>query len=121
MKKGVLIGIIVGIVVLSIIGWFIIYNSNENVESSKCEIKNPDPDGYLLKICEYLKQHEDTIIPNKEPDDYSIKIIEDGKDYLIYDNGLYIDNNVLVARLDCCGTGDLAYIDKESNEVIGFS
>ena len=122
MKKGVIIAIVLGVIFLSIIGWFIIHNDNEDVvESSDCSIENPDPNGYLLKICEYLKQHENTIIPNKAPDDYSIKTIEDGGNYLTYDNGVYLDNNVLVVRLDCCGTGDLAYIDKESKEVKGFS
>jgi len=113
MKKGVIIALGVGVIVLAVIGGFIIYNGNENIVSSECKIKNPDPDGYLLKICEYLKQHEDTIIPNKNPNEYSIKGFDPEEQY----GG----KAILVIRLDCCGTGDLAYIDKESKEVIGFS
>jgi len=78
----------------------------------ECIIKNPDPDGYLLKICKYLQEHKDTIIPNKNPNEYNIKEVEEG---------VYQDKNVLVIRLDCCFMGDLAYVDKETDEVIGFS
>jgi len=79
---------------------------------NECEIKSPDPDGYLLKICKYLQEHKDTIIPNKNPDEYSIKEFEEGE---------YQGKDVLVIRLDCCYMGDLAYVDKETKEVIGFS
>ncbi|NIO44902.1 MAG: hypothetical protein GTN36_05115 [Candidatus Aenigmarchaeota archaeon] len=78
----------------------------------ECIIKDPDPDGYLLKICEYLQEHKDTIILNKNPSEYNIKEFEEGE---------YQGKNVLVIRLDCCYMGDLAYIDKETKEVIGFS
>ena len=106
---------------MGIIIGFIFHYSGNATENIQCKIKNPDPNRYLLKICEYLKQHESTIIPNKEPDNYSIKNIEDGKNYMIEENGIRIDENVLVIRLDCCGTGDLAYIDRQTKEVIGFS
>lgn len=112
MKKSVIIAIGVGVIVLVVIGWFIFSNYGEKVKSSECNIKNPDSNGYLLKICEYLKQHESTIIPNKEPDEYNIKKFEEDQ---------FQGKNVLVVRLDCCGTGDLAYVDKETKEVLGFS
>ena len=89
-------------------------------QTEECLIKKPDPDGYLLKICRYLNEHEDTIIPNREPDDYSIKSIEEGQ-YSRFEGDEYKVTDVLVIRLDCCGTGNLAYVDKETNEVIGFS
>lgn len=107
--------LIVGIaIVIIILGFFLYFEyTNENYSrSSECEIKNPDPDGYLLKICEYLQEHKDTIIPNKNPDEYSIK--EFGEEE-------YQGKDILVIRLDCCYTGDLAYVDKETKEVIGFS
>jgi len=81
-------------------------------QTDECEIKNPDPDGYLLKICKYLQEHKDTVIPNKNPSEYSIKEFEEGE---------YQGKDVLVIRLDCCYMGDLAYVDKETKEVIGFS
>lgn len=74
-----------------------------------CLIKEPDPDGYLLKICKYLRENEDRIIPNKKPNEYSIKEIEEGQ---------YQGREVFKIWLDY---KDLAYIDKETNEVIGFS
>ena len=112
MKKSMLIGVVVGIIVLVIAGYFIIKGSIEI--DGECEIENPDSDGYLLKICQYLREHEDTVFPNKEPDDYLINSIEDGE-------YMGMGTNVIVIRLDCCGTGDLANIDKETKEVIGFS
>ena len=107
--------LIVGIIIVIIILVFFLYfeYTKENYSrSSECEIKNPDPDGYLLKICKYLQEHKDTIIPNKNPDEYSIKEFEEGE---------YQGKDVLVIRLDCCYMGDLAYVDKEAKEVIGFS
>lgn len=87
--------------------------SNTTETSGQCDIVNPDPDGYLLKICEYLNKNKDITHPNKKPNEYSVKKIEDGT----YSGS----NNVSIVRLDCCGTGDLAYFDKETKEVIGFS
>lgn len=105
---------IIGFIVIIILGFFLYfeYNKENYFQSNECEIKNPDPDGYLLKICKYLQEHKDTIIPNKNPSEYGIKEFEEGE---------YQGKDVLVIRLDCCYTGDLAYVDKETNEVIGFS
>lgn len=81
-----------------------------------CYIKNPDPDGYLLKICNYLVANKETIYPNKAPNDYSIKQIKNTT-YAV----IGVPHDVIEVRLDCCGTGDLAYIDKNTKEVIEFS
>ena len=122
MKTRYLVLIVVFLIIVSIsIYLFTQKKPIDNTKSEVCVIRYPDPNGYLLKICEYLREHNGTIIPNKAPDNYSIKGIEDVGDYLTYDSGVQIDNKVLVVRLNCCGTGDLAYIDKKTNEVIGFS
>ena len=74
-----------------------------------CVIENPDPDGYLLKICEYLVTHKETVYPNKMPNEYNIERIESGGEYIkVY--------------LDCCfGAGDIASFDKQTKEVVSFS
>ena len=91
-------------------------NSNED-----CDIKTDDPEGYLLKICQYLNEHKDSVIPNKNPDDYKIKKIEEG----IYPGEIpleYGDTEVIKIYLDCCfGAGDIAYFNKQTKEVIYFS
>ena len=113
--------IIFFVLAVIILGFFLYFEYKEDyLPSNECVIKEPDPDGYLLKICRYLREHEETIIPNKEPDDYSIISIEEGK-YSRFEGDEYIVTDVLVIRLDCCYMGDLAYVDKETKEVIGFS
>ena len=84
--------------------------------SATCRIENPDPEGYLLKICKYLNENKKTIYPGKAPDAYIIKSITEGSYTL---KGITYD--VLIIRLDCCGTGDLAYFDKKSKKVLAFS
>ncbi len=115
MKKRVLI-IIICIVVMAVVFGLIVYDWGIDVDSSECEIENPDPDGYLLKICEYLIEHKDAVTPNKKPDDYKINSIENETS-----SGTEFSSEILVIRLDCCYTGDLAYIDKNTKEVIEFS
>ena len=53
------------------------------------------------------------ITPNLEPDQYEI-------DSISYAYPA-ISEEILEVRMTCCGTGDIAYINKTSNEVIGFS
>jgi hypothetical protein len=106
-------------VILIIAGSIYLFTQNKPIDHTKpvvCIIQEPDPNGYLLKICKYLREHNDTISPNKAPDNYSIKRIEEGGEY-----GAEMGNDTRVVKLDCCGTGDLAFIDKETNEVKGFS
>jgi hypothetical protein len=88
-------------------------NKCQKILKEECNIENPDPDGYLLKICEYLKEHKDTIfIEPADPTKYNIESIEEGE---------YEGRDVYVIRLDCCHMGDIAWIDKETKEVISFS
>lgn len=109
--------IIAIIIIMAISGWLLYFEGNKNTANSywsgECEIKNPDPDGYLLKICEYLQRHNSTIFSNKNPNDYRIKEFEER----LTASG----DSILVIRLDCCGTGDLAFVDKNTREVVGFS
>jgi len=91
-----------------------------NVESSGCKIENPDPDGYLLKICKYLTDHKDDI--DTAPADiskYKIKSIKDGE-YSRYEGDKEIITEAIVVNLDCCYRGDVAYFDKKTKEIIGF-
>ena len=89
------------------------YSLRDRIQSSECVIENPDPNGYLLKICKYLKEHQNSIIPNKNPEEYNIREIEEVQ---------YQGKDLLKIYLDCCyGAGDIATIDKETGEVIGFS
>jgi uncharacterized protein YacL len=96
-------------------------NNNQIIIQDDCIIENPDPDGYLVKICKYLKAHEDTInVAPANPIKYNIKSIEDGE-YWRIENGKEIAIKAIIVKLDCCYMGDIAYIDKETKEVIGFS
>lgn len=126
MKNHILIGVIV--VAVIIIGYFVIQNQQKilppkvgNIESAGCVIENPDPDGYLLKICKYLRAHEDTIdISPADPTKYNIKSIEEGE-YSRWEGNEQVTTEAIIIRLDCCYMGDIAYIDKATKEVIGFS
>ena len=97
-----------------------IHNNAQKNMQNDCIVENPDSDGYLVKICKYLKAHEDTIITSEDPTKYNIKSIEDGE-YQKIENGKEIMTKAIIVRLDCCYMGDIAYIDKETKEVIGFS
>jgi len=125
-KNYSLFGIIVVAVIIT--GYFIIQNQQvaqppitDKIESNECVIKNPDPDGYLLKTCEYLISHNDTVYPNKKPNEYGIEKIEFGK-YPGEAERKYDDVELIKVYLDCCfGAGDIAYFDRETKEVVYFS
>lgn len=94
---------------------------DSNIVGKECNINNPDPDGYLLKICQYLVANKNTVQPNKLPNEYNIKLIEFGK-YPFEAGKNYDDAELIKIHLDCCGgAGDIAYIDKSTGEVIYFS
>ena len=77
----------------------------------ECAPRDDDPTGYLVKICQYLVA-TDTVYVEIDPNEYNIEQIEshieDGRE-------------VLWVHLDCCYMGDIAFIDAETGEVIGFS
>lgn len=126
MKNYLLFGIIVISVIIA--GYFFIQNQQEaqppvmgNIKSDECVIENPDPGGYLLKICDYLVSHKDTVYPNKKPHEYKIEKIEFGK-YPSEVGKEYAEMELIKVYLDCCfGAGDIAYFNKETKEVVYFS
>jgi hypothetical protein len=80
--------------------------------AASCLPRDDDPTGYLVKICQYLLAHRDTIHVATDPNSYHIESIERRTE---------AGRNVLWVRLDCCFTGDIAIIDTATDEVIGFS
>jgi hypothetical protein len=80
-----------------------------NSQSAKCT-QNNDPDGYLDKICLYVKENKLDISPAK-PETLSItQIVERAQD----------GKTMIEIRLNCCGTGDSALIDKETGKVVQY-
>jgi hypothetical protein len=63
-----------------------------------------------MKICEYLVEQEISVKPGR-PDQYDILRIEQGE---------FEGQEVEIVFLDCCLMGDVAYIDSDTGEVIGF-
>ena len=61
--------LIIAFLVVLIFGAYLLTNQEAAIQdqSEECLIENPDPDGYLLKICRYLRAHEDTIFPKAPP------------------------------------------------------
>jgi len=103
----------------SINGYFV-YNALGAKSDMSCDIENPDPDGYLLKICKYLRENSSTInIAPADPEKYNIRSIKEGE-YVSYKNGKETSMEAIVVSLDCCYMGDIAYFDKNTKEIIGF-
>jgi hypothetical protein len=80
--------------------------------AGSCLPRDDDPTGYLVKICQYLLAHSATIHVGVDPNGYHIESIEQRTE---------AGRDVLWVRLDCCFTGDIAFIDPATGEVIGFS
>jgi hypothetical protein len=75
-----------------------------------CQPRTDDPEGYLLKICQYIQERDLDVSP-ADPTNYHIKRIEERAEK---------GRAVLWVFLDCCYLGDIAVIDKASGEVIEF-
>lgn len=115
------------VVILAALGFFLAgYRPGESTtasiyKSDRCEIDDPDPNGYLLKICDYIKEHEEDIETGRaDPEKYGIIDISDGE-YFRQEGDRWVTTDAIVVRLDCCGPGDTAYLDTKTEEVIGFS
>ena len=78
---------------------------------SKCNPKN-DGKEYLFKICKYIEDNNINVSP-ADPTKYIIKDVIEGEEYE--------GKEVFIVWLDCCDTGDSAYFDKETGEIIFFS
>lgn len=76
----------------------------------KCEPKNDDSNGYLYKVCLYLKERGEKY--SDVPCNYEIRSIE--ADTL---NG----KKVVRVDLNCCYLGDRAFFDPATKELIDFS
>ena len=73
-----------------------------------CSPRSDDPEGYVVKVCEYLNENQIWVGRNKG-------LIVSG----VMEQE--IDGRVVVILLfSCCGSGDSASIDKETGEVIRY-
>lgn len=99
----------VPIVLLLLVVAFGIYLYTSRAAS--CAPRDDDPEGYLFKICNYIKAHDIDVSP-ANPAKYSIIKIEEGQ---------HQEQEVLIIYLDCCYMGDRAFVDKKSGEVVDFS
>jgi hypothetical protein len=110
MKKRYYYFIIILLLLIAIVAAYLHFSGKG--KKINCQIQNPDPDGYLVKICKYLEENKNKIpISPAIPSKYNIERISEGS---------YQGREVFIIELDCCYMGDIAYIDKETKEVIGF-
>jgi hypothetical protein len=83
-----------------------------SASSYRCQAGEHDPDGTLVKICEYVKEH-DIRSRTGDPTARSIAGTYDGVDA----DG----REVTYVELDCCGDwGDTAVLDKATGEVVDY-
>jgi hypothetical protein len=74
-----------------------------------CSPKSDDPDGYLVAVCEYLNENQ-IWVGRGAP--YDISSMSESK----------VDGRLVITIVfSCCGTGDMAGIDKETGEVLGYT
>lgn len=78
--------------------------------STKTVHSDNDKQLFLSKIISYIKDNKIDTAP-AIPNQYNISSIEEGQ---------YKDQEVWVVYLDCCFLGDIAYINKNTLQVIGF-
>lgn len=114
MNKKISISLTIVIIFLAGVMYFLNIENRRN----NCIVENPDPDGYLVKICKYIKIKGYDVAP-ADPIKYKIKTIEDGE-YSRWEDHEEITTEAIVVRLNCCFLGDIAYFDKNTKEVIGF-
>ncbi|NIM93659.1 MAG: hypothetical protein GTO18_08100 [Anaerolineales bacterium] len=74
-----------------------------------CSPRPDDPEGYVVKVCEYLNENQMWVGRNAGL--VVSEVIEAEVD----------GRKVIILRFACCGTGDSASIDKETGEVLGYS
>jgi hypothetical protein len=74
-----------------------------------CSPRPDDPEGYLVAVCEYLNENQ-IWAGRGAPYDIS-SITKSEKDGRV----------IVIIEFACCGTGDIAAIDKETGEVLGYT
>lgn len=79
-------------------------------DPSGCMRKESDVNGFLFKICKYVRDTNLPISP-ANAEDYEIEWVQ---------NGDYNGRPVWIVRLNCCYMGDYAYIDRETSNIIRF-
>lgn len=79
-------------------------------KNTSCPSPIADPNGYLVAICEYIRDNDIDVSP-ADPADYEIIRTE-----MSDQNG----RSVILVFLNCCYMGDVAIIDAETGEVIDF-
>ena len=87
----------------------VVNNKASTTQASKCS-SNQDQDGYLEKICLYIKKNKIKVSPG-DPANYQIQKISEIK---------YQGKPVYLVALDCCYLGDEAYFDKQTKQIIYF-
>ena len=111
-----LIGLIVFFGIIVLVGYGLVRTFAPTLVISastyQCEPGENDPDGYLVKICEYVKEHD---IRSRAGDPTLRTIVE-------IEEGLGSKGReVIYITLDCCGDfGDTAVIEKATGEVIDY-
>lgn len=84
---------------------FCLYKKKTDVKECECKHSN-DLNDYLFKICEYIKKGNKY---SHLPDLYKIKRIS---------NEVLDNRKVVKVELNCCYTGDFAYFDYSTGEII---
>ena len=78
----------------------------------RCEASDNDPEGYLVKICEYVKEND----IRSRAGDPTLRTIATQEEYEDPPG-----RTLIQIHLDCCGDfGDIAIIDKATGEVIDY-
>ena len=74
-----------------------------------CSPRDDDPEGYVVRVCEYLNENQIWVGANGALE--VSEIIESEMD----------GREVVIVLFACCSAGDSAGIDKETGEVLGYS
>jgi hypothetical protein len=99
-----LVGVITAIVVVAALYFA------SSASEQRCALRPDDPQGYLLMICQYITAHKIDVSP-ANPQTYHVREMHE-----VVEN----QRQLVVILLDCCYTGDRAWIDLQTSEVIRF-
>ncbi len=94
---------------LTILLTLLLYSCNS--AQVDCSKSNVDPDGYLLKTCEYLVKNQIDVSPTKA-NEYKIKELLSSTE-----NGV----ELIEVKLNCCFLGDSVVINPSTGKIIKFN